>query len=135
MAMKRTLILFIILATGVILFLSGCYTLVIIPKTEVRYANADENDYDADLYEEEIIEGEEGDSTVIHKHYYYGDFYPQDVYFDPYWTSPYWWHYSSCWRFRWGYYDPWWGDPWYCGYYYNSWYWLLYLSDTEEAAV
>ena len=116
--MKRTKM---ILLTGLIVFvvgLTGCYTVVMVPRRAVERVETEDMLVEEEPYEdvaEEMYFDEEGAETVIHKHYYYGDIWPDYVMFDPYWHSPYWWHYSTWVGWNYPYYG--WWDPWdYYGY-------------------
>ena len=122
--MKRTKM---ILLTGLIVLvvgLTGCYTVVMVPRQAVERVETEDMLVEEEPYEdvaEEMYFDEEGAETVIHKHYYYGDIWPDYVMFDPYWHSPYWWHYSTWVGWNYPYYG--WWDPWdYYGYGHNTWY-------------
>ena len=96
---------------GVALGITGCYTLIMVPRTVETYEN-DQWSQEESVADTTMEKQDEG--QVVNNFYIYDDWQGHWS-FDPFWNSPYHWRYSSWWGGA--YFDPWW-DPWpYYGYY------------------
>ena len=105
-------------------FVSGCYTVVMVPQATTRMADNNEYAYE-DAYDE-FDAAQDSTSRVVNKYYIYGDLWNGYDGFDPFWSSPSWYNYHAYWGWHsdpW-YWDSWYGDPWYYGYGYSSVSWM-----------
>ena len=106
--MKRPHALLAALISVSALFITGCYTVIMVPRTVMVEST------DRWAYEETVSDTAFEKSPSVVNNYYIYDDWAGHWHFDPFWDSPYHWQFSSWW---WGaYYDPWY-SPWsYYGY-------------------
>jgi hypothetical protein len=134
--MKTWKRLSVMIGVAFLVLMTGCYTVVMVPRRSVeRLISVEAEDEEVleegEEYSEEYAEDVE-DATIVNKYYVYGDLWGGYLGFDPIWSYPGSWRYSSWGGWGWSMWDPWY-DPWTWGvwspygyYPYGSWGWYGY---------
>jgi hypothetical protein len=134
--MKTWKRLCVMIGMAFLVFITGCYTVVMVPRQNVERAVVLDSEDEGVLEEGEEVAEEYADSedveddAVVNNYYIYGDLWGGYIGFDPIWSDPYSWRYSSWSGWGWSMWDPWY-DPWTSGMwspygYYPYWSWGWY---------